>query len=1115
MKFDDMLSEVRDTLEREGRIAYRVLKRRYELDDDDIEDIKADFIDAKRLAVDENGKVLVWADDGAHAEAGAIQVPAEADRRLLTVMFCDVVDSTALSEKLDPEELRDLIRQYQRTCSEVIERFAGHVAQYLGDGLLVYFGYPVAQEDEAYQAVRSGIDILQALRTAEDITAQLGEPLRVRIGIHTGPVVIGEMGTSRRHEHLALGDTPNIAARVQGMARPDEILISESTQRLVEGLFEVEALGAQDLKGVSNQLDLYRVSCESTAESQFEVALSTGRLTRFVGQEEELTLLNQHWIQARNAKGQVILVSAEPGMGKSRLAQEFKDRIAEQEVRHMAFRCSPYHQSSAFFPIIQVMQRALLFDSDDTGADKLAKLEATLAGYEFSRTDAAPLMSGLLSLPHPALESVHPRSAHEHRERLFQILTEWFLEESRRNSVYMIWDDLHWADPSTLAFLEYFLDHVPTSSTLALLIYRSHYSPPWKQRGFFRHLSLNRLNDAHVAELAADVAGEQDIPAPLIEEIKIRTDGIPLYVEELTRTVVESGLLDAQISDAGEATIGQILIPMTLQDSLEARLDRCPAGKEIAQWGATIGREFSHAILRSVVGDDSKIGNGINELLDAELIYRSGSPSEPTFIFKHALLRDTAYESLLIRRRRDYHGQIAKTMEAEFSHFGETQPEVIAGHYTEGQLVDDAVRYWLRAGRYAISRSADQEAMQHLEKGLEQLKSVPRTTARMRMELDLLLLLGTLIIGSKGNAAPEVETVYRRALSLCDDIGDSAAKAPVLFGLRSFYLTKGDLNAEHEISRALLEAAEIEGSEDALLEAHVALTNSFFYLGDVAKVFEHATTASQIYDIRRHQAHAALYSLDPGALSYVRLAQTAWHRGHAGKAKELFDKAVAIGDEIAHPLTQAFTLSNVATFYHWSRNHEQAAHYTKAALALATEYGFPAYQAWAKVQHGSTLVHLGGTETGLAEIEDGMRMTAEANNRLIYPWFAVLHAEALGVAGDPERGLVILPEAIAIMEDTGARFIEAYLYYAKGELLRQDKLFSEAERAFEQTIEISQSRGLNLQALRAAIAIAEVRRARGDIGDAASRLRKVCEDFEGDPGSPDLRHAKALAEAMT
>ncbi len=1112
MDFNELLTQVRDTLEREGRVAYRVLKRRFELDDDDIEDIKADLIDAKRIALDEDGKVMLWASGDAATDKPPTEIPAEADRRLLTVMFCDIVDSTALSEKFDAEELRDLIRQFQVICTEIIERFKGHVAQYLGDGLLVYFGYPVAQEDEAYQAVRSGIDILAGLKQADAITDRLGSPMRVRIGVHTGSVVIGEMGAPGRHERLALGDTPNIAARVQGIARPDEILISGSTHRLIEGLFDVEALGPQDLKGVSKALDLYRVVGEGTAESRFEVALSTGKLTRFVGQNEELALLNQHWTSAQNARGQVILLSAEPGMGKSRLAQEFKDRIADKEIRHMAFRCSPYHQASPLYPVIQVMQRVFRFDADDTPANKLAKIDATLDEYRFSDTDAAPLVSDMLSLAHPEFESLQKDDPHKRRRRLFQVLTEWFLEESRRAPVYMIWDDLHWADPSTLDLLELYLDHVPTSATLALLIYRSNYTVPWKQRGFFRYLSLNRLNDIHVEELAADIAGGQTIPTALVEEIKDRTDGIPLYVEELTRTVVDSGLLDDTSLDGGDTSIGQILIPMTLQDSLEARLDRCPIGKEIAQWGATIGREFSYPVLRSVVGDGPRLNDGINELLEAEIIYRSGSPAEPSFIFKHALLRDTAYESLLIRKRRDYHGQIAKALEAEFPRIAETQPEVIARHYTEGELIDDAVRFWHRAGQYAMNRSADTEAMGHLQQGLDLVRGLARTRDRAQAELDLQMLLGTLVISVKGNAVPEVEAIYRRALALCDEIDDSAAKAPAYFGLRSYYLTKADLAAEHEISVTLLAVAETDNDEGALLEAHVALTNSFLFLGDEEKVYEHATAAAEIYDVERHRGHASIYGLDPGAVSHVRLAWTARMRGCTGETQAQIESSLGIVEEISHPITEAFVFCSLAVIYRWVRDHERALHYANGSLAVSSKYGSPFYLAWALVEQGYLLAIQGDAKRGLAQIEDGMAKIDSVRMHLMYPWFATLYAAALGMAGDPERGLAILPEAVAIIEKTGARYCEGDLYCVKGHLLRQAKLPSEAERAFEQTLAIAQRRGLHALELKGAIGIAELKSARVGTDAALLRLRTLYDGFAGEPETPDLRDARELLD---
>ena len=637
---------------------------------------------------------------------------------MLTVMFCDIVGSTSLSEQFDAEQLRDLIRQYQQLCTQVIENFDGHIAQYLGDGLLVYFGYPQAREDEAYQAVRSGIEILQALNENESITQQIGEPMRVRIGIHSGAVVIGEMGASGRTERLALGDTPNIAARVQSTARPNEVLISATTYRLVEGLFEAEALGAQDLKGVSTALDLFRVVGERVSESPFEVALSTGKLTRFVGRKEEFAFLQRNWEQARAGDGQVVLLHAEPGMGKSRLAQEFKNHIGDQAARLITIRCSPYHRNSAMFPIIHVMERIFQFSANDSDAQKRLKIRDVLGRYEFSAADAEELIAELLSVATGKDEDYTSQERLQRREQLFEVFVDWFIQESSHGPVFAIWDDLHWADPSTLELLNRYLERVATSATLAILIYREDYTPPWTKRSDLTHLSVNRLPQENVEELIDDVARDAKLPAAVRAQIIERTDGIPLYVEELTRSIVDADDTSAFEAINGDVTIEQNLIPATLQDSLEARLDRLPIGKEIAKWGATLGREFNYAILRAAVDDDARVQSGIQELLEAELIYRSGSARNPTFIFKHALLRDTAYESLLIRRRREYHARIGDILVGDFPELSKSQAEVVAYHYTHGEQWSEAIEYWQVAGQRAYDRSAHREALTHLEQGL-------------------------------------------------------------------------------------------------------------------------------------------------------------------------------------------------------------------------------------------------------------------------------------------------------------------------------------------------------------------------------------------------------------
>ena len=521
-------------------------------------------------------------------------------------------------------------------------------------------------------------------------------------------------------------------------------MISRSTYRLTEGLFETETLGTHSLKGVANDLELFRIESESIADKRFEVALSTGRLAEFVGREDELSVLEKYWAEAKTGQGRAISLTADPGFGKSRLAQEFKSRIGEVEARTIVFRCSPYHNTSAYYPLIQVLESAFQFRAADTVEEKTTKVIAFLAEYQLSDPSALAVFCHFLGLP-SADAHIYVDSPKTHRILLSKLLIELFLEEANRKPVFMVWDDLHWADPSTLELLERYLDHVPGTATLAMIIYRADFPSPWEQNTYFRALHLNRLPSSDVETLVRNIAADQPISQPLIGLIQEKTDGVPLFVEELTRSILDLGLAHIETDLENDRVIDLILIPETLQDSLEARIDRCVGGKLIAQWGATIGREFSYEVLRRVVADDVAVNSGINELLDADLIYRSGSISEPRFIFRHALLRDTAYESLLLRKRRQYHAQIAMTLAATPA-IADTQPEVVAHHYTEGELLEDAVRWWHQASIYAIGRSAESEATGHLHRALAIVNELPRTSEHARIQDELEDLLTPFVV---------------------------------------------------------------------------------------------------------------------------------------------------------------------------------------------------------------------------------------------------------------------------------------------------------------------------------------------------------------------------------
>jgi len=667
MTFDEVLDQVRELLQSKGRVAYRALKRRFDLDNEYLEDLKAELIDAEQVARDEDEKVLVWVGaslvsgskfqvSGSQPLAPSPQYPDArlqtldsrldaAERRQLTVMFCDLVGSTALSAQLDPEELREVVRAYHETCAEVISRYAEHTAQHLGDGLLVYFGYPAAHEDDAQRAVRAGMEIIEAIQklslshqTRGLSPLSLSHSLQVRIGIHTGLVVIGEIGSGTKREILALGETPNLAARLQALAEPDSVVISPVTQRLIAGLFTCRSLGLHEPKGLTTPLEVYQVLGESGAQSRFEVAVRTG-LTPLIGREEEVELLRRRWERVTAGEGQVVLLSGEPGIGKSRLAQQLKDHVAQDGAVQIEFRCSPYHQNSAFYPIIEHVQRFLQFTREDTPQTKLTKLQQALAQYRFPQADTLLLLATLLSLPHPEGMPALTLSPQKQKQKTQEALVAWIVEEAEKTAVCCIWEDLHWADPSTLEVLSLYLDQVPATRQLALLTFRPDFTPPWRPRAHITQLTLNRLGRAQVEAMVAQVTGGKALPAEVMQQIVAKTDGVPLFVEELTKTVVESVESIGSVGSQNRTSLQEFSIPATLQDSLMARLDRLGPAKEIAQVGATLGREFSYELLHSISPlDETLLQRGLKQLVEAELVYQRGLLPQAHYLFKHVLI---------------------------------------------------------------------------------------------------------------------------------------------------------------------------------------------------------------------------------------------------------------------------------------------------------------------------------------------------------------------------------------------------------------------------------------------------------------------------------------------
>ena len=711
---------------------------------------------------------------------------AEGERRQLTVVFCDVVDSTALAQRYDPEDWQDILRVYHQHSAAIMQRHEGHIAQYLGDGLLIYFGYPQAHEDDAARAVRASLELLDALASVNaELTQTYGVDLAIRIGIHTGLVVVGDMGTPDRQERLALGETPTIAFRHQELAAPNTVVISASTHRLVTGYFTCNALAPQTLKGYAHPQTFYQVLGVSQAQSRLDVATLSG-LTPLTGRSREFDLVRERWEQARDGMGQIVVLSGEAGIGKSRLIHSLKTHIADEAKHEFEGRCAIDQQGTALYPIAALLQEIFQWRETDAPGIKRAKLEDALRRAQLRVEESAPLVAAFVSLPLPdGAYSPLQMEPEQQKQRFFAIVAELLRAMAAERPALVIVEDVHWADPSTLDLVDMLMAQTPTIPMLLIMTCRSEFQLPWTMRSSLTYLTLTRLSREHIASMVAHLTGGKEVPDELLDHLIRQTDGVPLFIEELTKTVLESEVLVE--TDEGytlSQPISALSIPMTLHDALMARLDRLGAAKAIAQLGAVIGREFPYDLLEMTSQQDATaLQSGLAALVESELLYQQGLPPLSTYQFKHALIQDAAYQSLLRRTRRQLHQHLVEVIEAHFPELAESQPEALARHATAADLPESAVRYWQQAGEQAKTRSAYVEAIAHFNNGLEALAPLPETPSRLEQELTLQLALATALQATGGIRARGLEPVYSRARELCQQLGDTRQLFPVLMGL--------------------------------------------------------------------------------------------------------------------------------------------------------------------------------------------------------------------------------------------------------------------------------------------------------------------------------------------
>ena len=1138
MTFAELLVQVRELLRSKGRVSYRALKLQFNLDDDHLDGLKDELIEAERVADDENGKVLIWVGKGRNGKGrngetekdfGPQALEArhsDGERRQLTVMFCDLVGSTALSAQLDPEDYRAVVQRYQQTSAQVIQRHEGYLAQYLGDGLLVYFGYPTAHEDDARRAVRTGLEIIEAIR------GQAGRhSLQVRIGIHTGLVVIGDIGVSGRTEQLALGETPNIAARIQSLAEPNTVIISAATQRLIEGQFESQPFGSHHVKGIETPIAVYHVQSERQGISSLARRTT---LTPLVGRGREVGLLVDRWEQAKEGRGQVVLLSGEPGIGKSRLAYTLREHVTNEGSLLFEARCSPYYQHSAFYPVIEVLQRTLVLTRQDTDEEKVSKLEQALTLYNLQ--ESLPLFTALLSLPTPSQYPALTLTSQRLKERTQQALLQLLVAQAERQATVSVWEDVHWVDPSSLEFLSLLIEQIPTTKLLLVLTFRPEFVPPWKPRSHLSQLVLNRLGTKHVEAMIEQAAAGSQLSPEVIGQIRVKTDGVPLFIEELTKSVIESA------RGVGARTVVPLqTIPATLQEALLARLDRLSTARQVAQLGATLGREFSYELLQAVTPlSAAAVHAALAKLVEAEILYQRGVGQHTRYVFKHALIQDTAYQSLLKSTRQQYHQQIAQILEERFPDTKNNQPELLAHHYTEAGLIEQAILYWQTAGEQAVRRSTHAEAISHFTTALTLLKTRPDTPERAQHELTLQLLLGMPMTQTIGYGVPEVEGIYARALALCQQVGDTPQLFPTLHGLYSFYSVHAELHTASEVSQQLLSLAQRTQDLLHLVQAHHNLASILCCRGEFVLALQHLEQGIAQYGSQQRLALATLYvGIDPGVACRYWMAWVRWHLGYPDQARKRIHEVLALTQELSHPHNTVVTLIFAATLHYFLREPQEVQKLAEDAITLATEQGFPLWLAFATMLRGWALTEQGQVVEGQAQLQQGLAAYQASGAELWRPSFLALLAQAYGRGGQIEAGLSALVEALETVPKTDERWYEAELYRLKGELLlaqesKEQRAWSaeqesenpnpkfqildpesEAEACFLTAIEIARKQQAKSLELRAVISLSRLWQSQGKKAEAHRLLSEIYGWFTEGFDTKDLQEAKALLDQLS
>jgi class 3 adenylate cyclase/predicted ATPase len=1140
--FDEVLEQALEMLQRRGRVSYRALKVQFQLDDTLLEILKDEIVEVHQLARDQEGKMLVWTGDTAspsvpasspapdHGRAPLTYTPPyltekiltsrsalEGERKQVTVLFADIKDSTELIKDLDPEAAQQLLDPALHRMMEAVHRFEGTVNQVLGDGIMALFGAPLAHEDHALRACYAALTMQTAMREyTEAVRRAHGIEMRIRVGLNSGEVVVRAIGNDLHMDYSAVGQTTHLAARMEQLATPGTIRLTTATLRLVEDLVQMHALGPILVRGMTEPAEVFELVGASALRRRLQAAAARG-LTRFVGRETEIAALRQALDQAGAAHGQVVAVVGEAGVGKSRLVYEGIHAHHTQGWLVLESASVSYGKATPYFPVVDLLKRYVHVEDADEPRTVRAKVTGQVLTLDETLQETIPALLWLLDvLPDDSpFRTLEPP---QRRQRTLEALKRVLLRESQVQPLLLVFEDLHWIDAETQALLDSLIESLPTARLLLLVNYRPEYQHGWGSKTYYTQLRLDPLPPASAEVFLDALLGRDPSLAPLKRLLIERTEGNPFFLEESVRTLVETGVL---VGEPGAYRLAQALptirVPATVQAVLAARIDRLPPEeKQLLQAAAVIGTEVPLPLLEAIAElPEVALHRGLSHLQAAEFLYETRLFPERAYTFKHALTQQVAYQSLLTSTRQHYHQQLVQALEAS-PETVETQPELLAHHYTEAGLHAQAVPYWQRAGQRALERSANLEAVAHLTKGLGVLATLSDTPERAQQELLVQTTLGPALIATKGFAAPEVLHAYARARELCQQVGETPQLSQVLWGLAYFYTLRSQCRTSREVGEQLLSLAQRAQDPVLLQQAHHALAGALLHLGELSAAQAHLQQGIALYDPQQHRSLVLRLGIDLGVFFLAYMVRPLWLLGYPDQALQQSHKALTMAQELAHPFSLTYALGFAALGHQFRREGQATQVQAEASGALAGEQGFAFFLAFGTVLRGWALAEQGQSDAGMLQMREGMAACRTTGAEADRPYFLALVAEAYGRGRWYDEGLAMLEEALALADQYEERYWEAEIHRLKGELLlaRSAENQIEAEACLHKALDIARRQQAKSLELRAAMSLARLWQQQGKCAEARELLAPIYSWFTEGFDTSDLQEAKALLEDL-